>query len=68
MIQLHIAEDRNSKFGPICGQEILWIYELMKLRIFDIETNRNQWRIYYDPANISIITENIEINISEIDS
>ena len=25
-----------------CGREILQIYELMKLRIFDIETNRNQ--------------------------
>ena len=35
-----------------CRQEILQICKLMKLRIFDIETNRNQSRIYYDPANI----------------
>ena len=35
-----------------CRQEILRICKLMKLRIFDIETNRNQSRIYYNPANI----------------
>ena len=32
-----------ERFGPArCGREILRIYELMKLRISDIETNRNQ--------------------------
>ena len=63
----------SSIYGPIfcsvhCRQEILQICELMKLRIFDTETNRIQSRIYYDPANIRIMPENIEINISEIDS
>ena len=42
------------------------IYELMKLRIFDTETNQIQSRIYYNPANVCIMPENI--NISEIDS
>ena len=63
-----IAEDRNSKFGPICRQEILRICKLMKLWIFDTETNQIQSRIYYDPVNVWITPENIEINISEIDS
>ena len=35
-----------------CRQEILRICKLMKLRIFDTETNRIQSRIYYDPANV----------------
>ena len=35
-----------------CRWEILRICKLMKLRIFDIETNRNQSQIYYNPANI----------------
>ena len=51
-----------------CRQEILRICELMKLRIFDTEMNRIQSRIYYNPANVCIMPENIEINISEIDS
>ena len=51
-----------------CRREILRICELMKLRIFDTETNRIQSQIYYDPANVLITPENIEINISEIDS
>ena len=66
-IQLCIAEDHNSKFGPICRREFLRIYELMKLRIFDTETNWIQSQIYYDPANVCIMPKNIEINISEID-
>ena len=43
---------RSPSLSQCCGREILRIYELMKLRIFDIETNRNQSRIYSDPANI----------------
>ena len=51
-----------------CRREILRICELMKLRIFDTEMNQIQSRIYYNPANVCITPENIEINISEIDS
>ena len=64
-IQLRIAEDHNSKFGPICWREFQRIYKLMKLQIFDAETNWIQSRIYHDPANIYIMPKNIKINISE---
>ena len=42
----------SMKNGARCRREILRIRKLMKLWIFDIETNRNQWQIYSDPANI----------------
>ena len=74
---LPILSFTSPAFSPIlpalfthqrCRQEFLWICELMKLGIFDTETNWIQSRIYYDPANVCIMPENIEINISEIDS
>ena len=63
----HLCRSIQLQNRQRCRREILRICELMKLRIFDTETNRIQSQIYYDPANVCITPENIEINISEID-
>jgi hypothetical protein len=39
IVQLRVAEDRNSKFGPICRRKNWLVHELTKLRSYDDTTN-----------------------------
>ena len=51
-----------------CGREFRRIYELMKLRIFNIETKQFQLRIHSTLRTFCITPKNVEINIPGKDS